>query len=154
MSKATIRPVLAGLIFGIWALGAAAPAAAVEPVNTNRGLSAIAGYDPVAYFTKGGPLRGSNKITAEWNGATWRFVNAEHRDKFVADPARYAPKYGGYCAWAMSQGQASAIDPKVWRIIEGRLYLNYSVSIMKRWEGDLDRNITAGDRNWPEILKQ
>lgn len=157
MSKATLHPVrlaLAGLILALWTLGAVAPAGAVEPVNTNRGGSAIDGYDPVAYFTKGGPLRGSNKVTAEWNGATWRFVNAEHRDKFVADPARFAPKYGGYCAWAMSQGYTATIDPKAWRIVEGRLYLNNSVSILKRWEGELDRNIAAADRNWPEILKQ
>ena len=157
MFEATIRPVrvtLAGFILALWALGAVAPAGAVEPVNTNRGRSAIDGYDPVAYFTKGGPLRGSPKITAEWNGATWRFVNAEHRDRFAAEPARFAPKFGGYCAWAMSQGYVALIDPKAWRIVEERLYLNYSVSILKRWERDLDRNIAAGDRNWPEILKQ
>ena len=156
MSKATIRPVrlaLSGLILALWTLGAVAPAAAVELVNSNRGRSAIDGYDSVAYFTKGGPLRGSSKITAEWNGATWRFVNAEHRDRFAADPERFAPKYGGYCAWAMSQGYTAPIDPKAWRIVEGRLYLNYSVSILKRWQRDLDRNIAAGDRNWSEILK-
>lgn len=127
-------------------------AAALEPVWSNwRGL-AIAGYDPVAYFSDGKPVAGSSDFTTEWQGATWRFASAAHRDQFVADPERYAPQYGGYCAWAVSQGYTAGIDPEAWKIVDGKLYLNYSKDVQKQWEQDVPGNIGKADRSWPQLL--
>ena len=131
----------------------ASSASAVEPVNkTFFGGVAIDGYDPVAYFEQGEPVEGSRSHTHEWQGATWRFASAENRDLFVADPEKYAPQYGGYCAWAVSQGKTAGIDPDAWKIVDGKLYLNYNSKIQKRWEGDVPGNIAAADRNWPTLL--
>lgn len=112
---------------------------------------AIEGTDPVAYFTEGRPVKGSGDFTHDWNGATWRFANADNRDLFAADPEKYAPQYGGYCAWAVSQGYTAGIDPNAWRIEDGRLYLNYSPGVQERWMADIQGHITAADNNWPGI---
>jgi hypothetical protein len=122
-----------------------------DPVNTNwRGL-AIKGYDVVAYFTDAKPVEGSADFTHEWEGAKWRFVNAEHRDAFAKEPERYAPQFGGFCAWAVSQGYTANIDPEAWRIVDGKLYLNYSKKVQKTWEEDVPGNITKAETNWPEL---
>ena len=149
-SNLTRRRILAGLALAT-ALGLLAPSAeALDPVFSHRG-KAIRGYDPVAYFTEGRPLEGSGDYMAEWMGATWRFASAANRDAFEADPARYAPQYGGYCAWAVSQGYTASVDPAAWRIVGGKLYLNYSKSVQRRWEQDTAGNIAKGDRNWPGL---
>ena len=85
---------------------------------------AIRGTDPVAYFTQGGPVAGSADFTHTWNNATWQFSSAENRDLFASNPEQYAPQYGGFCAWAMSQGYTASIDPSAWKIVDGKLYLN------------------------------
>ena len=127
-------------------------AAALEPVWSSwRGL-AIAGYDPVAYFTDGKPVAGSSDFTTEWKGATWRFASAAHRDQFVATPDRFAPQYGGYCAWAVSQNYTAGIDPAAWKIVDGKLYLNYSKDVQKDWEQDVPGNIGKADASWPKLL--
>ena len=124
---------------------------ALDPVNTNwRGL-AIKGYDPVAYFTQGAPVAGDAEFATEWRGATWRFSSAENRDRFTADPERYAPQYGGYCAWAVSQGYTASIDPEAWRIVDGRLFLNYSRDVQAKWEQAMADNIKHADVNWPKL---
>lgn len=112
---------------------------------------AIRGTDPVAYFTEGRPVEGSSDFTADWNGAEWRFASAENRDKFVADPEAYAPQYGGFCAWAVSQGYTASTVPEAWRIVDGKLYLNYSLGVQKQWEGDIPGNIVKADANWPGL---
>lgn len=137
-------------IFALCALRAA-PAEAIDAVNENwRGI-AIQGYDPVAYFTDGKAVEGSSQYTAEWMGATWRFASAEHRDRFARDPESYAPSYGGYCAWAVSQGHTAGIDPEAWRIVGGRLFLNYSKDVQRMWEEDVPGNVRKADANWPKI---
>jgi len=139
---------LAGLL-------AAAPLAATEPINKSYfGNVAIEGYDPVAYFTDGKPVEGSKKFVQEWKGAVWRFASAEHRDLFAADPEKYAPQYGGYCAWAVSQGYTAGIDPDAWTIRDGKLYLNYSLEIQQKWLADVEKRIEEGDRNWPKLLAE
>lgn len=144
-----------GLLAAVLALGvvAVAPraAAAFEPVYSDGG-AAIGGYDPVAYFTEGKPVAGSEAFTAEHDGATWRFASAANRDAFVADPERYAPQYGGYCAYAVSEGYTAEVDPDAWSIVDGRLFLNYSKSIQRRWERNRDERIATGDSNWPKIV--
>src|SRR6476646_610441 len=114
---------------------AAALAGKVEPVNTNSGV-AIRGYDPVAYFTESRPVKGSPQFSFSWRNVTWHFAGAEDRDKFAASPERYAPQYGGYCAYAVSQGHTASINPEAWRIVDGKLYLNYSKGVQKTWEKD------------------
>lgn len=122
------------------------------PVFVHDGY-AIRGYDPVAYFTEGEPVEGRPQYEAEWNGATWRFASAENRERFVADPEAYAPQYGGFCAWAVAEkGELYSVDPHAWKIVDGKLYLNFSDSIQRRWERDIPGFIELGDRRWPEIV--
>lgn len=120
-------------------------------INTGYfGGIAIMGYDPVAYFTKGRAMKGSEEFTHEWLGATWHFANAKHRDLFAADPVKYAPQFGGYCADGIAHGETTAnIDPKAWRIIGGKLYLNYSESAAAELE-EIPGQITKAKANWPK----
>jgi YHS domain-containing protein len=122
----------------------------VSPVNLSGGL-AVKGYDVVAYFEKAMPVKGSSAFETQWNGATWRFSRAEHKEKFVADPPRYAPQFGGYCAWAVSNNYTAGIDPEAWKIVEGKLYLNYSKSVQRMWERDLENRIRLAEQNWPKL---
>lgn len=131
---------------------AAAPAQAGGKINSSFFSSiAIEGFDPVAYFTAHKPVEGNAAFEHEWMGATWRFASAEHRELFAKMPQKYAPQYGGYCAWAVSQGYTASIDPEAWRIVDGKLYLNYSKGIQQQWLGDIPGNIEKGDSNWPGI---
>ena len=115
---------------------------------------AIRGYDPVAYFDRKGPVKGSKQFSYPWQGATWYFASAENRDKFAAEPERYAPRYGGYCAYAVAQGDTADIDPSAWSIVDGKLYLNYSLRILERWKKDIPGYIRKGDANWPDVLRR
>lgn len=115
-----------------------------------RGV-AVGGYDAVSYFT-GTPTIGSPQFTLEHAGATWRFASAANRDLFAAAPTRYAPQYGGYCAWAVSQGYTAKGDPQVWKVAGGKLYLNFNTSVQKGWEKDIPGHIAKGDANWPKVL--
>ncbi|MCG8510835.1 MAG: YHS domain protein [Rhodospirillales bacterium] len=127
-----------------------ATAGAGQTVYTSGG-AAIQGYDPVAYFTAGKPTRGSADHSAQWMGVTWRFASADNKARFEADPAAFAPQYGGYCAWAVSQGYTAKIDPAAWRIEDDKLYLNYSKSVQRNWAKNIPGNIAKGDANWPGI---
>jgi len=147
--------VRSNLALALVSLIGAAPLLAVEPVNQSFfGGVAIEGYDPVAYFTDGRPVEGKKGFETEWNGATWRFASAEHRDLFAADPGKYAPQYGGYCAWAVSQGYTAGIDPEAWKIHDGKLYLNYDKSVQEKWLADMENLIAKGDANWPKLLEK
>ena len=123
------------------------------PVYQSNSGTAIDGTDPISYFTEGRPVVGDADITHKWNGATWRFTSAENRDRFAASPEKYAPQYGGYCAWAVSQGYTASTDPDAWSIVDGKLYLNYSKSVQKNWEKDVPGHITSANKNWPKVLK-
>ena len=132
---------------------AATPALAEDAVYTSTFSNvAVSGYDAVAYFTEGKPVEGSDGFTADHDGATWRFASAANRDAFLEDPVRFAPQYGGYCAWAVSQGYTASTDPEAWKIVDDKLYLNYSKSVQSRWEQDIPGNIEKGDVNWPSVL--
>ena len=127
---------------------------APEPVFTEDGL-AIRGYDPVAYFTDGRPVEGDADHSTEWHGATWRFASDEHLALFLEDPEKYAPAYGGFCAWAVAaKGKLYSTQPENWTIHEGRLYLNYNDDIQARWEQDIPGFISEADRRWPKILDE
>ena len=128
-----------------------AQAQKVEYFADSNGL-AIRGTDPVAYFTQGKPVQGVAEFEYVWNHVTWRFASAENRDRFAANPEQYAPQYGGFCAWAVSQGYTASIDPQAWRIVDDKLYLNYNKGVQRRWERDIPGNIAKADANWPEVL--
>jgi len=115
---------------------------------------AIRGYDPVAYFDRKGPVKGAKQFSYPWQGATWYFASAENRDKFAAEPERYAPRYGGYCAYAVAEGYTADIDPSAWSIVDGKLYLNYSLRIRERWNKDIPGYIRKADASWPAVLKR
>jgi YHS domain-containing protein len=124
------------------------------PIWTSFGSNvAINGYDPVAYFTAGRPTQGVATFKTTYQGAEFRFANAANRAAFLANPTRYAPQYGGYCAYAVSQGATAGIDPNAWTIVGGKLYLNNSQSIRTRWQADQANYIAAANRNWPNVLK-
>ena len=125
----------------------------VDPVNKNGQNVAIKGYDPVAYFTQSKPLKGTAQFTYVWGGATWWFANALDRDMFAAEPAKYAPQFGGYCAWAVGHNYTADTDPEAWKIVDGKLFLNYSRDIQKKWEKDQAKWIEDATRNWPSLHK-
>lgn len=112
---------------------------------------AVDGTDVVAYFILGKPVRGSQDFTHSWNGAIWSFASAEHRDLFAATPEKYAPQYNGYCAFAAAKGYTASTVPEAWDIVDGRLYLNYSLGVQKRWQSDRSGMITSADQNWPKL---
>jgi len=113
---------------------------------------AVGGYDPVAYFELGKAVPGTKAHTTLWKGAEFRFASAASLAKFSADPARYAPQFGGYCAWAVSQGYLAKGDAKHWRVVGGKLYLNYDAAVQRRWEADIPGFIAKAEKNWPRIL--
>lgn len=127
-------------------------AASAGEINTGYfGNVAIKGYDPVAYFTQQRAVRGKEAISYDWLGATWQFSSDQHKRLFAGDPAKYAPQYGGHCADGVAYGELTTnIDPEAWRIIEGKLYLNYdpgAAAELEEVEGQLEKSIA----NWPEI---
>ncbi len=131
----------------------AAAAAAQKPEVFSDGGGAIRGYDPVAYFTESRAVKGSERFIHRWKGATWRFASAENRDRFVAAPEKFAPQYGGYCAYGVAQNYAVSIDPQAWSIVEGKLYLNYSRSVRETWSKDIPDHVRKADANWPAVLR-
>jgi len=149
----SVKSIMIAAGLGLAMLQPVAASAAMAPVYT--GLLdnvAVSGHDPVAYFTQGRPVKGDPRFSMTWNGAQWRFASAENLATFRADPARYAPQYGGYCAWAVSQGYTASADPTVWKIVGGKLYLNYSRSVGQRWEQDIPGHIRSANANWPAVL--
>ncbi len=125
---------------------------AMKPkVFVHNGL-AIRGYDPVAYFTQGGPVEGTEEHRSDWNGATWAFASAENKAMFDADPEAFAPKYGGYCAYAVSKGSTATTEPDAWTIYEDRLYLNFNTTVRGIWSEDIPGNVAKADNNWPGVL--
>ena len=114
---------------------------------------AVGGYDPVGYFTEGKPVKGSEEFTLRHDGATWRFASAENRASFEADPVKYAPRYGGYCAYAVANGYTAKAEPDAWTIHDGKLYLNFDKSVQALWEKDIPGYVTKADANWPGVLE-
>lgn len=140
---------------GMAAATLAAPAAfaKLEPVYTGTFSNlAVSGYDPVAYFTQGRPAKGDARFKLSYRGAEWRFASAANLARFKANPAAFAPQYGGYCAWAVSQGYTASGDPTVWKIVNNRLYLNYNRQVGQTWEKNIPGFIRAGNANWPRLL--
>ena len=114
---------------------------------------AINGYDPVAYFIEGKPVKGKRAHTLKYKGATWRFSSEKNKQAFKNSPQKYAPAYGGYCAYAVSNGYTASTDPDAWTIHNGKLYLNYSIGVRAKWSKDIPGNIRKANANWPKVLE-
>ena len=112
---------------------------------------AIRGYDPVAYFTEGQPIEGKDKLVYHWNNASWYFSSQQNLELFKTDPEKYAPQYGGYCAFGLSNGYKAPTDASAWTIDNGKLYLNYNIDVRKEWNKDRKQRIEKADKNWPEV---
>ena len=138
LMSVTFISLLAGMI------GITYGAMSKEPV-------AIKGYDTVAYFTEGKALKGSEDFTSSWHGMTWYFQSKENRDLFAASPEKYAPQYDGWCAWAMTESRKSVTDPEVWKIVDGKLYLNCSRAAYEKWSRDIPGHIKMADENWRKM---
>lgn len=148
-----MKPMLKGALAAL-AISVALPAAALAAgfdVNVTTTDLALRGYDPVPYFTDGAPTPGEIDITAEHQGATYRFASAEHKAMFEADPAKYAPQYGGYCAFGLAQGYKFDGDPQVWKIVDDKLYLNLSSKVSTIWQQDVPGNIENADAKWQMV---
>ena len=145
----------AGSLFASARVLAAPPANTLKPgLFGGRTDTAILGYDPVAYFTDGKPVKGLDALSVEYQGARWKFASQAHLDLFKADPDKYAPRYGGYCAYGVSQDNLVGIEPDKFKIFEGRLYLNYNAEVQARWLMDPAGYIKLADAKFQALLKK
>ncbi len=126
---------------------------AVDEINTGFFSStAIKGYDTVAYFTQDKAVKGNKKYQFEWKGANWHFSSQKHLDLFTSSPSKYAPQYGGWCAYAVSQNTTASIEPDLFTIVNDKLYLNYNREVNKKWLSNQSQFIGDADKYWPAIL--
>lgn len=132
-----------------------APAVAqAQRVNSDRRGLAVKGYDVVAYFVDGRAVPGTAAFEHAVGGVRYRFASAANRDRFAQEPQRYVPQYGGFCAYAVSKGYTADTDPLAWKIVDGRLFLNYDRDVQKIWEQDIPGRIQTGDANWPGLSQR
>ncbi|MGH8109823.1 MAG: YHS domain-containing (seleno)protein [Arenimonas sp.] len=141
-----------GLLLSITLVASMNTLAADRIFQTEAG--AIRGYDPVAYFTQNKPVLGTRKYTFVWQEAMWHFVTKANRDAFAKEPERYAPSYGGYCAYGMSNGYKIFTSPEAFAIENGKLYLNYSKPVQNTWNKDRTGHIVKANANWTELADQ
>ena len=139
------------LVFTLFLFSAAVLAG--KPAVFQKKGKAIRGYDPVAYHTQHKPVEGKAAHQWQWQDATWYFASQANLDLFRADPERYAPQYGGYCAYAVAKGSTAKTVPDAWKIVDGKLYLNYDAGIQKKWEKDIPGYIVKANANWPKVIK-
>ena len=109
---------------------------------------AIKGYDTVAYFTEGKARKGKTEFSASWNNAEWHFASPDHRDLFAADPERYVPQFGGFCARGIIKGKRVAADPEAWTIVDGKLYIKFNETVRDDWRKSPAENIQKAEEKW------
>ena len=122
----------------------------ITPLAQAAGLD---GFDPVSYFSDSKPVKGEASISALHQGETYQFSSTQNRDTFAANPERYLPQYGGHCAWAIAQGKLAPGNASVFKVVDGKLYLNVNPDVAARWEKDVPGFIRAADQQWPKIKK-
>ncbi len=144
----TVKKILAGILLPLFLLTGGGE---IALSRTPAYALAIRGYDTVAYFKEGKALKGNAAYSFPWHDMMWHFSTKGNRDLFAADPGKYAPQYDGYCAWAMTQARKADTDPEVWKIINGKLYLNCSRSAYEKWSRDIPGNIKKADANWKKL---
>ena len=120
----------------------------------SKSNEAINGYDPVAYFTESKPVKGKKEFTFVWKESNWLFSSAKNRDLFKGDPEKYAPQFGGFCAYGVSEDHKSPTSPDAWTIVDGKLYLNYDKDVKELWSKDRDNCIKKANENWAELKKE
>jgi len=154
LTRKAVRDVY--LSFGVFLLiSLSGSAMAIDPVYTGYfNDSAISGYDAVAYFSQGKPVTGSDEFTFDYKYATWKFSSQKHLDLFKADPSAYAPQYGGYCAYAVANGDTASAEADLWTVYEGKLYLNYSPKMNARWREDIPVYIEKANRQWKLFMAE
>jgi YHS domain-containing protein len=138
-----------GLIF---ILAQAATAQKAEIFQTKEG--AIRGYDPVAYFSIGKPVKGEAQFSFTYKDATWYFSSEDNKKLFSDSPEKYIPQFGGYCSYAVSQNYTYETDPAAFTIVNDKLYLNYNQKTMDHWRSKQDEYIESATKNWPAVLKK
>ena len=146
--KSLLSAMVLPLVLATALLAQTAPA-----IYTTKSNLALSGYDAVSYFKDGKPMAGKPEFSYKWMDATLRFSSAENRDAFKAEPEKYAPQYGGYCAFGTSQGHLVPGDPQAWKVVDDRLYLNYNKDVQKFWLQDIPGNIQKADENYPKLHK-
>lgn len=112
---------------------------------------AINGYDPVAYFTENKAVEGKETFNVVWNETKWLFSSQANLDAFKADPTKYAPQFGGFCAYGVSENHKSPTDPNAWTIVDDKLYLNYNNKVKEMWSKDIPTRIKKANDNWPSL---
>ena len=142
-----MKTVLSSL-FTVFLAMSAATALAGDVTHSTPGIS---GYDPVAYFTDGMPVKGSGYHTATYQGVTYVFASRNHKVTFESNPEKYLPAYGGYCAYGVAVGKKFVSDPEAWKIVQGKLYLNLDKDIKSKWAKDIPGYIKKSEANWKEI---
>jgi YHS domain-containing protein len=126
-------------------------AAASPSLNLGAQGVAIHGYDPVAYFTDGKPMKGSAKFSHKMGDATYYFASAKHRDQFAKALEKYTPQFGGFCAMGTALGKKLDVDPQAWKIVDGKLYLNLNKDVQKKWLSDVPGHLRQAEAKWAEI---
>ena len=127
---------------------------AAEVVNIDKNGLALQGYDPVGYFTDGKPVKGSPEFTATYNGATYQFASAEHRDMFKQSPAKYEPQFGGFCGYAASINKLAPVRVEYFQVLHDRLILQHNEKAWKLWHQDVEGNLKKADTNWPKLSQK
>ena len=145
-TRTTIAVVIMSLAMAMTALA--------QEIYTRGGSNlALEGMDAVSYFVSGKPVKGRKDLASQYKGAVWRFSSAGNKAAFDKNPQKFAPQYGGHCAYGTAQGYAVRGDPRAWRIVNGKLYLNYNRAVQNKWNRDISSYIAEGNRNWPAVLK-
>jgi YHS domain-containing protein len=139
------------LILSLAILPACSTSGNFKTVNTTAENVAVKGFDTVAYFVENGAVKGNPQYEFVWNGAKWFFASAENLEKFKANPEQYAPQFGGYCSFAVSKGYTADGDPNAWKVVDGKLYLNYNQKVKEMWEKEQEQRIKDGEKNWQEF---
>jgi hypothetical protein len=142
--------VVALAVVGVIGVSSFSAKSEIAAYNVDSDSVAIHGYDTVAYFTEGKAVKGTGEFEHVWEDARWHFANAPNRDLFAANPDRYAPQYGGYCALGIAAGEFAHVDPEAWTMVDGKLYLNKSKKHMDIWRESTDSHLWISDHNWSE----
>ena len=145
---------LLALVLSILPVTSLCAADSVRPVNKDEAGIAIKGFDPVAYFAESRAVKGKKEFEHLYEESRWRFSSAAYRDLFAANPERYMPQYGGFCAGGMIAGRLVSADPEAWKIIDGKLFLGYSKAASDKFSKDADKNIKEADQQWIRVRGQ
>ena len=150
-SMENMKKIIVLLILSVISFSACTKSDKFNTVSTSAENVAIKGFDTVAYFAENNAVQGNSQYEFVWKGAKWLFANAENLEKFKANPEQFAPQFGGYCSYAVSKGYTADGDPNAWKVVDGKLYLNYNPKVKEMWEKEQEQRIKDGEKNWKEF---